>query len=62
MGEDPVISRQVEAGGPNSVRGRTSSMNPYTNEMRPLRNGVVKDDPEEIEILHTDTLIKKVFI
>lgn len=62
MGEDPVISRQGEAGGPNAVRGRTSSMNLYTNEMRPSRNGVVKDGPEEIEILHTDTLIKKVFI
>lgn len=60
MGEDPVISRLGEAGGPNSARGRTTSMNPYTNEMRPLRNE--KDDPEEIEILHTDTLIKKVFI
>lgn len=62
MGEDPVISRLGEAVGPTSARGRTTSMNPFTNEMRPSRNGVVRDDPEEIEILHTDTLIKKVFI
>ena len=61
MGEDPVVSRLGEAGGPNSGRGRTSSMNPYANEMQPSRNGVAKDDSEEIEILHTDTLIKKVF-
>ncbi|KAH6825814.1 hypothetical protein C2S53_008019 [Perilla frutescens var. hirtella] len=60
VGEDPVISRLGEAGGPNSGRGRTSSMNQYTKEMRPSRNGVMKDDSEEIEILHTDTLIKKV--
>ncbi|KAL1554600.1 protein EMSY-LIKE 3-like isoform X4 [Salvia divinorum] len=60
VGEDPVVSRLGEVGGPNSGRGRTSSMNPYTNETRPSRNGVVKDDSEEIEILHTDTLIKKV--
>ncbi|XP_047944863.1 protein EMSY-LIKE 3-like isoform X3 [Salvia hispanica] len=60
VGEDPVVSRLGEAGGPNSGRGRTSSMNPYANEMQPSRNGVAKDDSEEIEILHTDTLIKKV--
>ncbi|XP_041997090.1 protein EMSY-LIKE 3-like isoform X4 [Salvia splendens] len=60
VGEDPVVSRLGEAGGPNSGRGRTSSMNPHANEMQPSRNGVAKDDSEEIEILHTDTLIKKV--
>lgn len=62
VGEDPVVSRLGEAGGPNSGRGRTTSMNMYANEMRPSRNGVAKDDSEEIEILHTDTLIKKVFM
>lgn len=62
VGEDPVVSRLGETGGPNSGRRRTSSMNQYTKEMRPSRNGVMKDDSEEIEILHTDTLIKKVFI
>ncbi|XP_047974566.1 protein EMSY-LIKE 3-like isoform X1 [Salvia hispanica] len=60
VGEDPVVSRLGEAGGPISGRGRTSSMNPHANEMQPSRNGVLKDDSEEIEILHTDTLIKKV--
>ncbi|XP_042001417.1 protein EMSY-LIKE 3-like isoform X2 [Salvia splendens] len=60
VGEDPVVSRLGEAGGPNSGRGRTSSMNPYANEMQPSRNGVAENDSEEIEILHTDTLIKKV--
>lgn len=60
VGEDPVVSRLGEAGRTNSGRRRTSSMNQYTKEMRPSRNGAMKDDSEEIEILHTDTLIKKV--
>lgn len=62
VGDDPVISRLGEAGAPNSGRGRASSMNQFANEIRPSRNGVMKEDSEEIEILHTDTLIKKVFI
>lgn len=60
VGDDPVIPRLGEAGAPNSGRGRPSSTNQFSNEMRPSRNGVMKDDAEEIEILHTDTLIKKV--
>lgn len=60
VGDDPVIPRLGEAGAPNSGRGRPSSTNQFSNEMRPSRNGVMKDDTEEIEILHTETLIKKV--
>ncbi|KAK6126859.1 hypothetical protein DH2020_039420 [Rehmannia glutinosa] len=60
VGDDPVISRLGETGAPNSGRGRSSSMNQFANEIRPSRNGVLQDDYEEIEILHTDTLIKKV--
>ncbi|KAK6117532.1 hypothetical protein DH2020_048752 [Rehmannia glutinosa] len=60
VGDDPVISRLGETGVPNSGRGRSSSMNQFANEIRPSRNGVMQDDYEEIEILHTDTLIKKV--
>ncbi|XP_042023396.1 protein EMSY-LIKE 3-like [Salvia splendens] len=60
VGEDPVVSRLGEAGGPISGRGRTSSMNPHASEMQPSRNGVLKDESDEIKILHTDTLIKKV--
>ncbi|KAL0346285.1 UNVERIFIED_CONTAM: protein EMSY-LIKE 3 [Sesamum radiatum] len=60
VGDEPVISRLGEAGAPNLGRGRASSMNQFANEIRPSRNGVTKDDYEEIEILHTDTLIKKV--
>ncbi|XP_057768787.1 protein EMSY-LIKE 1-like isoform X3 [Salvia miltiorrhiza] len=60
VGEDPVVSRLGDTGGPNPGRGRTTLMNQYANEMRPSRNGAVKEDSEEIEILHTDTLIKKV--
>ncbi|KAL0428597.1 UNVERIFIED_CONTAM: protein EMSY-LIKE 3 [Sesamum latifolium] len=59
VGDEPVISRLGEAGAPNLGRGRASSMNQFANEIRPSRNGVTKDDYEEIEILHTDTLIKK---
>lgn len=62
VGDDPVISQLDEAGAPNSGRGRPSSMNQVANEIWPLRNGVVRDDYEEIEILHTETLIRKVFI
>ncbi|KAL8459837.1 hypothetical protein ACS0TY_031665 [Phlomoides rotata] len=60
VGEDPVLPRLGEAGAHNSGRGRPSSTNQFSHEMRPSRNGVMKDDAEEIEILHTDTLIKKV--
>ncbi|KAL8036863.1 hypothetical protein ABFS82_11G004400 [Erythranthe guttata] len=59
VGDGPVISRMDDTSAPNSGRGRTSSMNQFANE-RPSRNGVMKDDSEEIEILHTETLIKKV--
>ncbi|KAL3623783.1 hypothetical protein CASFOL_032599 [Castilleja foliolosa] len=59
VGEDPVISRLGEPGGPNSARVR-SSEKLFANGIQPSMNGAVTDDYEEIEILHTDTLIKKV--
>ncbi|CAA0842807.1 Protein EMSY-LIKE 3 [Striga hermonthica] len=60
VGDDPVTSRLGEMGGPNSGRGRLSSMNPFAKEIRLPVNETIRDDYEEIEILHTDTLIKKV--
>ncbi|KAL6532914.1 hypothetical protein OROGR_013874 [Orobanche gracilis] len=58
--DDPIISRPGEAGAPNSGRRRSCSMNQFANETRPSVNGVTNNDYEEIEILHTQTLIKKV--
>ncbi|CAA0829906.1 Protein EMSY-LIKE 3 [Striga hermonthica] len=60
VGDDPIASRLSEMGGPNSGRGRLSSMNPFPKEIRPPVNDAIRDDYEEIEILHTETLIKKV--
>ncbi|GER39921.1 Emsy N Terminus (ENT)/ plant Tudor-likedomains-containing protein [Striga asiatica] len=60
VGDDPVTFQLGEMGGPNSGRRRLSSMNPFAKEIRLPVNEVIRDDYEEIEILHTDTLIKKV--
>ncbi|XP_051148478.1 protein EMSY-LIKE 3-like isoform X2 [Andrographis paniculata] len=60
VGNDPVTSRLVEPSAPSSGRGRVSSINQTSIEVQPSRNGIVLEDSEEIEILHTDTLIKKV--
>ncbi|GFP79813.1 hypothetical protein PHJA_000124700 [Phtheirospermum japonicum] len=60
VGDDPAVSRLGEPGGPNSGRVRSSSKKQFANGIQPSMNGAVTDDYEEIEILHTDTLIKKV--
>ncbi|XP_075508799.1 protein EMSY-LIKE 3-like isoform X2 [Primulina tabacum] len=65
VGNNPLLSRPGEGGvqaggGSDAERGRISSSNHIPNEIRTLRNGVVKEDLGEIEILHTDTLINKV--
>ncbi|XP_075517820.1 protein EMSY-LIKE 3-like isoform X1 [Primulina tabacum] len=65
VGDNPLISRPGESGiqaggGSDAGRGRISSLNHIPNEIQTLRNGVVKEDLGEIEILHTDTLINKV--
>ncbi|EPS61438.1 hypothetical protein M569_13358, partial [Genlisea aurea] len=54
VGEDPVMFRSGEAGG----RGRL--MNQFGNEIRSQHDVIKVDDYEEIEILNTDILIKKV--
>ncbi|KAL3625507.1 hypothetical protein CASFOL_030961 [Castilleja foliolosa] len=60
VGDDPVVSRLGEPGEPNSRRVRSSSKKQSANGIQPSVNGSVTEDYEEIEILHTDTLIKKV--
>ncbi|XP_073132376.1 protein EMSY-LIKE 3-like isoform X2 [Henckelia pumila] len=65
VGDNPLISRPGEGGvqaggGSEAGRGRIFSSNHIPNEIRTLRNGVVKEDLGEIEIFHTDTLINKV--
>ncbi|CAH9105614.1 unnamed protein product [Cuscuta epithymum] len=65
VGDDPGISR---GGGCNQVpafsiqRGGDFSRDQYHKEVRPLQNGMAtqKAASDEIEILHTETLIKKV--
>ncbi|KAL3841208.1 hypothetical protein ACJIZ3_025799 [Penstemon smallii] len=60
VGDVPVISRLGEAGVPNPGRGRIHSVNQFANDIRPSGNPFIKEDSGEIEIYHTDTLIKKV--
>ncbi|KAK4481731.1 hypothetical protein RD792_012640 [Penstemon davidsonii] len=60
VGDAPVVSRLGEAGAPNPVRGRMPSMNQFANDIRPSVNAVIYEDSGEIEIYHTDSLIKKV--
>lgn len=67
IGDDPVISQRTGNTGQglgvnpsNAGRGRGSLRDKPENEVRPSQNGVVKKVWDEIEILHTDTLIEKV--
>ncbi|XAR63405.1 hypothetical protein NMG60_11023322 [Bertholletia excelsa] len=73
-GEDPGISRQGGHGRPGhmlgrsvgrdggqaSGRGRGLSKGQTRKEFPPAQNGIGKKGSEEIQILHTDTLIKEV--
>lgn len=72
--EDPGLSHQsglgvqgsgdenhVSAGTyPNSRRGNGAMMDQLEKELPPLQNGGVKKASDDIEILHTETLIKEV--
>ncbi|KAL2501663.1 Protein EMSY-LIKE 3 [Forsythia ovata] len=67
VGDDPVISRLGEAGGQGTVvtipitgRGRGPSGNQFATEIQPIQNSIMEEDSGNVEILHTDTLIKKV--
>lgn len=66
IGDDPSISQtgntgQGLGGNPhNPGRGRGTLRDQPESEVRPSQNGVVKKVWDEIEILHTDTLIEKV--
>ncbi|KAK9290340.1 hypothetical protein L1049_008507 [Liquidambar formosana] len=74
-GEDPAISRRGGRGGqgrgvkkflnhdgvvPSAGRGRGSAKGQSRKEFLPSQNGIVKKVSDDIEILHTDTLIKEV--
>ncbi|KAL3533919.1 hypothetical protein ACH5RR_007440 [Cinchona calisaya] len=67
IGDDPGVSRRNVGSGQgfggntlNTGRGRGSSRGQLENDFRPSQNGVVKKMADDIEILHTDTLIQKV--
>lgn len=75
-GEDPGISHKVVGRGvpgrgtkkptgrgtavPAAGRGRGSLKNQSKKEFPPSQNGIGKKSSGDIEILHTDTLIKEV--
>ncbi|XP_058073425.1 protein EMSY-LIKE 3-like [Magnolia sinica] len=74
-GEDPGILRRTGRGGPgrgnkkstgraNAVpgagRGRGGTKNQIKKDFLPSQNGIGKKGLDDIEILHTDTLIKEV--
>lgn len=48
---------------PSAGRGRGSTKVQYNKEFPPSQNGIVKkvSDSDDIEIFHTDTLIKEVY-
>ncbi|XP_043691404.1 protein EMSY-LIKE 3-like isoform X1 [Telopea speciosissima] len=74
-GEDPGISRRVGRGGPGrgvkksigrggalpgAGRGRGTAKGQSKKDFPPSQNGIGKKASDDIEILHTDTLIKEV--
>ncbi|KAF8398494.1 hypothetical protein HHK36_017423 [Tetracentron sinense] len=74
-GEDPGISRQGARGGlgrgvkkslgrggaiPGAGRGRKVTKGQFKKDFPPSQNGIGKKASDDIEILHTDTLIKEV--
>ncbi|XP_038723857.1 protein EMSY-LIKE 3-like [Tripterygium wilfordii] len=73
VGEDPGISRRGYGGSghgmnrgtgrdgvPGSGRGRGVPKGHSRKDLLPSQNGVGKKAPDDIQILHTDTLIKEV--
>lgn len=73
VGEDPGISRHFESGhgrpveregggGPALARGRGGGVprSQAKKDLLPLQNGSRKKESDEIQILHTDSLVKEV--
>lgn len=71
VGEDPGISRHGGGPGTNrplgrdnplgSGRGRGMAKGQSRKDFPPSQNGIGKKGPEDIQLLHTDSLIKEVF-
>ncbi|KAI3764793.1 hypothetical protein L2E82_14809 [Cichorium intybus] len=69
-GEDPGISHKGgygmsrgvgrESGGPGGGRGRGLTKSQTRKDFPPAQNGIGKKVPDNIQLLHTDTLIKEV--
>lgn len=67
-GEDPGISQHVGYGGhglsrpaaPGAGRGRGLAKSHSRKDFQPSQNGVGKNGPDDIQLLHTDSLIKEV--
>ncbi|XP_009631006.1 protein EMSY-LIKE 3 isoform X1 [Nicotiana tabacum] len=67
VGDDPGISQVGGGGGPgygvntlSAGRGRRFARQQFENDVHASQNGIVQKTPDEIEILHTETLLKKV--
>lgn len=60
-GSGHVVGRSVGRGGPPAGgRGRGSTKGQPKKDFAPSQNGIGKKGLDEIQILHTDTLIKEV--
>ncbi|XP_054817175.1 protein EMSY-LIKE 3-like isoform X1 [Prosopis cineraria] len=74
VGEDPGINHRVSYGGsshgmnrsvgrdsvPGAGRGRGGTKGQSRKDILPSQNGIGKKGPDDIQLLHTDTLIKEV--
>lgn len=74
-GEDPGISHHGGYGGPGhgvnrslgrdsgpgAGRGRGLPKGQSRKDFQPSQNGIGKKGPDDIQLLHTDTLIKEVY-
>lgn len=68
IGDDPGISRVGGGGGPgyggvdtlSAGSGRRFSRQQFDNDVNASENRIVPKTSDEIEILHTETLLKKV--
>lgn len=46
--------------GPGGGRGRGMVKGPSRKDFQPSQNGIGKKGPDDIQLLHTDSLIKEV--
>ncbi|KAJ8527527.1 hypothetical protein K7X08_014978 [Anisodus acutangulus] len=67
IGDDPGISRVGGGGGPgygvntpSAGRGRRFARQQFENDVHASENRIIQKTSDEIEILHTETLLKKV--